>query len=205
MQRRLPFSEHIPGELIKDINQLQSGDDVYIEFSRKITNIFPELRKFRAKYSRTITDITPSIAEFTSVIPIVEELEVPEEYVIHDLTVDEGQAKFAAFSLDKNQDIKYINNQRLFGYVGDVIDDKSETLRVRNIKLLINILNITLKSIAKEYVRIYKTTNETSFLKNTKSSFGGKKKKRTTKKIILKTNRKTKKTGIKRKHNYKTA
>ena len=157
MQRRLQFSEHISSELIKDINQLQSGDDVYIEFSRKITKIFPELRKFRAKYSRTIKDITPNIAEFTSVIPIVEELEVPEEYVIHNLTVDEGQAKFAVFSLDKNQDIKYINNQRLFGYVGDVIDDKSETLRVRNIKLLINTLNITLKSIAKEYVIVLNT------------------------------------------------
>jgi hypothetical protein len=175
MQRRPPFSEHIPGKLIKDVNELQEGDDVYIEFSRKITNIFPKLRKFRAKFNN-IKDLSEYdnkskpyyVANFTSVIPMIEELEIPEEYRLPN--VHEKQVKFGAKSTNKNKDIEYINQQRLFGYVGDIIDDKSDILRVNNIKLLINILNITLKSINKEYVKIYKTINDNFYLEKMVSS-----------------------------------
>ena len=226
MQRRPPFSEHIPGELIKDLSQLQSGDNVYIEFSRKITNVFPKLRKFRGKFNQIKNVGSNDVANFTSVIPLVEELEIPKEYIIHNLQVNEGQVKFGAVSPDKNQDINYINRQRLFGYVGDIVNDSNnEKVHVNHIKLLIDTLNITLKSINKEYVKIYKTMNDDiylekmvssslpqsgnneltkytmSFLKGTKSSLGGKRKKRTIKKV--KVNRKIKKTWRKR-YNKKT-
>lgn len=178
MKRRLPFSENLPGELIKDINQLKSGDDVYIEYSRKITNIFPNLRKFRGKYERLINNSL--VANFTSILPLVKELTVPKRYIINDPQVNKGQVKFSANreytnennnpDMNYNPDIIYINNQRLFAYIADIVNDKSEMLHVTNINLLINHINITLKSITKDYVRIYKISNDEIYLKKMISS-----------------------------------
>ena len=101
-------------------------------------------------------------------------------YIIKDPRVNKGQVKFSANieytnennnpDMNYNPDIIYINNQRLFAYIADIVNDKSEMLHVTNINLLINHINITLKSITKDYVRIYKISNDEIYLKKMISS-----------------------------------